>query len=132
MTPVYFQNIFNQSQSHYWSVFPKLTVKRKLPVEAALYLQRPVSEKEIKEAIFQCHPLKAPKPDGFNASFFQENWVVVGEEVTKAIQSFFNAGRLIKELNHTFITLVPKNNSASQLNDFRPISCCNVLYKFIS
>jgi len=45
---------------------------------------------------------------------------------------FFISGRLIKELNHTFLTLVPKTTSASHLTDYRLISCCNVLYKFIS
>jgi len=48
-----------------------------------------------------------------------------------AVKSFLNSGKLIEELNHTFLTVVPKNSHASHLTDFRPISCCNVLYKFI-
>jgi len=64
--------------------------------------------------------------------FFQENWCFVGEETTEAVISFFKSGRLIYELNHTFIALVPKSSEAIHLNDFRPISCCNTLYKFIA
>ena len=62
----------------------------------------------------------------------QSNWDIVGNEVTNAIKSFFSSGKLIKEINHTFLTLIPKIFNASQLTDYRPISCCNVLYKFIS
>jgi len=75
---------------------------------------------------------KSPGPDGFNDGFFHSNWNTIGDEVTKAIESFFYSGKLIKELNHTFITLVSKTTNASQLTDYRPISCCNVMYKFIS
>ena len=46
--------------------------------------------------------------------------------------SFFQSGRLIQELNHAFLTLVPKCSDATHLSDFRPISCCNTLYKFIA
>lgn len=39
---------------------------------------------------------------------------------------------LIKEVNHTFLTLVPKLHKAVELGDFRPIACCNVLYRTVS
>ena len=113
MAPKYFQNLFNQN--NYWTIFPRLVVKRKLTKEAASWMYRPVSDEEIKHAIFQCHPLKAPGPDGYNAAFFHSNWELVGEEVTQAVKSFFISGKLIRELNHTFLTLVSKGTNASQL-----------------
>nr|GEX13993.1 hypothetical protein [Tanacetum cinerariifolium] len=50
----------------------------------------------------------------------------------EAIQEFFNNGTLLKELNHTIIALIPKVADPSRINDYRPISCCNVLFKCIS
>ncbi|GJX88337.1 retrovirus-related pol polyprotein from transposon TNT 1-94 [Tanacetum coccineum] len=50
----------------------------------------------------------------------------------KAITDFFNNGQILREINHTFIALIPKVPTPSRVNDFRPISCCNVLYKCIS
>jgi hypothetical protein len=41
--------------------------------------------KEVKEALFEMYPTKAPGPDGFPAHFFQRNWDVCGEEVTSAV-----------------------------------------------
>lgn len=42
------------------------------------------------------------------------------------------AGRLLKRLNTNAITLVPKCPYSSKITDFRPISCCNLIYKCIS
>ncbi|GJW82861.1 hypothetical protein Tco_0156006 [Tanacetum coccineum] len=40
--------------------------------------------------------------------------------------------KLLKELNHTIISLIPKVTTPARINDYQPISCCNVLYKCIS
>lgn len=39
---------------------------------------------------------------------------------------------MLREMNHTFIVLIPKSEKASTVNQFRPISLCNVIYKAIS
>ncbi|GKC10914.1 putative RNA-directed DNA polymerase, eukaryota, reverse transcriptase zinc-binding domain protein, partial [Tanacetum coccineum] len=59
-------------------------------------------------------------------------WDVVGDYVTCAIRDFFSNGELLKELNHTIISLIPKVPTPVKINDYRPVSYCNVLYKCIS
>ena len=85
----------------------------------------------MKNTLFGLHPNKAPGPDGFNPYFFKRAWHIVGDDVVDAVQSFFSSGYLIKEINNTYIALVPKVPNPSSLNDYRPISCCNTSYKCI-
>ena len=106
-------------------------VKKTLTDEAATWLVRRVSYEEIRQAMFKMNLDKSPGPDGYNAAFFQRNWNLVKGDVTSPILCFCDSGKLLKQINHTFIALVPKSDNASSLSDFRPISCCNVLYKLI-
>jgi hypothetical protein len=82
--------------------------------------------------VFEMHPLKAPSPDGLPGLFFRHYWPIVGEQVVATVQSFFHDGWMLKEMNHTFITLIPKVQGACNFNQFRPISLCNVYYNIIS
>lgn len=52
-------------------------------------LCKPFTEQEIGDALFQISPLKAPRPDGFRAHFFQINWAVIKDEVICAMRNFF-------------------------------------------
>lgn len=42
-----------------------------------------------------------------------------------------NSGTILDNINHTFLTLIPKVQSPRKVIDFRPISLSNVLYKLI-
>ena len=77
-------------------------------------------------------PLKAPGLDGMPPLFYQNYWNLVGCDVTKTILSYLNTATLPHLINHTFITLIPKTKPPMSVNDFRPISLCNVLYKIFS
>ncbi|KAK4384672.1 hypothetical protein Sango_3037200 [Sesamum angolense] len=100
--------------------------------EEARTIIRPVTIDEVKTAFFDIEEDKAPGPDGFSSGFFKAAWPVVGEEVANAIRDFFKTGRLLKQLNATLLTLIPKVRNPQSVADFRPISCCNVIYKAIT
>ena len=48
------------------------------------------------------------------------------------VVEFFTNGRLLRQLNHTFIALIPKRDNPSETHHLRPISPCNTIYKTIS
>ncbi|KAL2903953.1 hypothetical protein RDABS01_002663 [Bienertia sinuspersici] len=104
----------------------------KLKEEDYNLLLQPFHREEIKEAVWDMKPLKAPGPDGFPPVFYHKHWDLVREDIWGAVNSFFTGGKLLKEVNKTFITLIPKVERPETINDFRPISLCNTVYKIIS
>ena len=48
-----------------------------------------------------------------------------------AIKKFFQKKKLLGESNETLVTLLPKVPNPNKVTEFRPIACCNVVYKCI-
>ncbi|XP_074314393.1 uncharacterized protein LOC141649604 [Silene latifolia] len=91
-----------------------------------------VTTQEIREALFFIPANKAPGPDGFSSQFFKDSFEVVGKDLIEAVQEFFCSGKMVKQINSTTLTLIPKKARPGTVADFRPIACCNVIYKIIS
>ncbi|GJT71612.1 hypothetical protein Tco_1030898 [Tanacetum coccineum] len=62
---------------------------RKLSQIPARIMIRDVNDDEIRTAMFSIGNDKAPGPDGFTFVFFKKAWDVVGNDVCKAVQFFF-------------------------------------------
>nr|GEY36084.1 RNA-directed DNA polymerase, eukaryota, reverse transcriptase zinc-binding domain protein [Tanacetum cinerariifolium] len=109
----------------------KLFTTKLSPSEAS-QMVRPVNDSEIKKAMFSIADSKASGPDGFSAKIFKSTWHIVGPDVCSVVKEFFYSGKLLGELNATIISLIPKITTHLLVTDFRPIACCNVVYKCIS
>lgn len=48
------------------------------------------------------------------------------------IRAFLHHRFLLRQLTGMYITLIPQKENPTKVNDLRPISLCNVAYKFIS
>lgn len=97
-----------------------------------MMLIQDVTEEDIKQVLFKMACRKSPGPDGYTMEFYKASWPVIGKEVVIAVRSFFEKGFLPKGVNSTILALIPKKEEAIYMRDYRPISCCNVLYKIIS
>ena len=107
-------------------------VQQKITNDMKEILTMEYSVDEIKAALFQMGPTKAPGPDGMNALFYQKFWNIVGDDVVVAVLDFLNSGNMDPAVNYTHIILIPKIKSPEKMSDYRPISLCNVIYKIIS
>jgi len=112
--------------------FPHLGLPKLITNQDNDMLTAPPTAAEIKTAVFDINPNKTPGPDGFGAGFFQKYWQLVSDEFVHFIKDFFSHGKLLKEINHTFITLIPKNAQLQLTSHFRPISLCSTIYKTIA
>ncbi|XP_021994822.1 uncharacterized protein LOC110891434 [Helianthus annuus] len=129
---VNFYETFLGSEGDTSSVLSPEMFHNRLSRNVADFMVRSITVEEVKSAIFAIGNDKAPGPDGYTAAFFKSSWDIVGTDVTNAVMDFFNAGRLLQEINHTLIVLLPKMTTPATVKDFRPIACCNVIYKCIS
>jgi len=109
------------------AIFPTTISEDSKAVAAA-----PITNDDIKTALFSIADNKAPGPDGYNALFFKKSWDIIKDDFTAAIRYFFSHNKLTRCVNATRVALVPKQEHPTCLNDFRPISCCNVIYKCIA
>ena len=100
--------------------------------EIRVTLANPFTSEKVGVAIREMAPLKAPGPDGMPPQFFQTYFTDVGMDITQAVLSCLNSRSILKSINHTFITLIPKVNNLENVSNFKPISLCNVIYKIVS
>ena len=127
----YFSELFSTSSN----CQPELaldTIQSLVTEDMNILLNAEFTEKEVKVALNQMAPLKSPGPDGMPPLFSQHYWDLVGKNITTYVLSFLNSTSLPENLNHTFITLIPKVKNLELVSEFCPISLCNVLYKIFS
>ncbi|XP_030478293.1 uncharacterized protein LOC115695363 [Cannabis sativa] len=79
---------------------------------------------EVNKVFFDILGLKAPEPDGYGSYFLEDNWKLVGDDISLAILSFLHFGQMLKEINNMVLTLVPKCKCPNIVGECRPIVCC--------
>lgn len=83
-------------------------------------------------ALKGCNNLKAPGLDGFNFSFVKKGWEFMKELVHQFFSEFHANGKLMKGINSTFVSLIPKVDCPTTFKEFKPISIVGCIYKILS
>lgn len=127
----YFSNKFAKKSSTY-STFPVVLQGFSLEPGKASSLEADFLEEEVKAAVWDCGLDKSPGPDGFNFSFFREFWSVIKGDIMAMFREFQDNGKLVRGLNSSFITLIPKCANPLSMDEFRPISLIGGVYKILA
>jgi hypothetical protein len=86
----------------------------------------------MDDVIKEMHVDRAPGPDGFNGLFVKKCCSIIKHDFYQLAADFHNETIQLKNINGSYITLVPKKQSPVLVNDFRPISLTNVCVKFLT
>ena len=69
---------------------------------------------------------------GFIIYFLHSFWFIVKFDVLEVVEESRLCRGVLSTLSSSFINLVPKEEGARCLENFHPISLCNVIYKIIT
>lgn len=89
----------------------------------------PVTTDEVFGGLNSIGDTKDPGSDGFIGRFYKCSGNIMGRDIVAAIQEYFFSRKLLKIVNTTLITLIPKSSTGKTTIH---LACCNVLYKIIS
>ncbi|KAE8679736.1 Cytochrome P450 81E8 [Hibiscus syriacus] len=103
-----------------------------LLLDVAIVLVKEIFTDEIKVVVFGQGNDKAPGSDGYTSCFFKKARSVVSDDFVAAVRHFFIDSSLLPAFNAIAVALVPKISNPSMVKDFRPISCCSIVYKIIT
>ena len=127
----YFKELFSTSYPSGIEEVANL-IPRSVTPEMNEYLTKEFQREEVIQAVHSMHPTKAPSLDDMSAIFYQKYWDVIGNDIINIVLNVLNSNASVAPLNQTNIALIPKTNSPTKMNEFQPISLCNVSYKIIS
>jgi hypothetical protein len=74
---------------------------------------------------------KASGPDDFSGMFIKKCRHIIRDDIYELCMNFFNGVVDLQAINNSFITLVPKVNNPTMINEFMPISLINCIVKII-
>lgn len=94
-------------------------------------LVAPVSDQEIKQAVFNIKGGRGPDADGLNGRFYQHFGHIVGPALCSEIKYFFRTSVCPSEWNFIYASF-PKVVNPTRMTEIRSISLCSVHYKIIS
>lgn len=106
-------------------------VERSISYDMNLMLTAKYTKEEVYATFKDMGPTKVSGVDGFSALFFQRCWHIVGGDIVSYSLGILNEGKEIDSTNITNAVLIPKVSHLTNIENFRPISLCNVLYKVV-
>jgi hypothetical protein len=96
------------------------------------HMNKPIMKEEIDQALQEMPNGKSLGPNGFTVKFFKAYWEIIKHDVYRGVEDSRRLASILKVINATMITLIPKENEAKTPDRYRPIALCNVVYKIIS
>lgn len=96
-------------------------------------LDSPITENEVWDVVKNLPPDKAPSPDGFTGRFYKSCWGSIKDDVMAAIGAVHSGdSRALQALDSALLVLIPKQEEAINIGDYRPISLIHSFAKLVT
>ena len=95
-------------------------------------LLKPLTPDEVTTTMKQLLAGKAPGVDSVPGEFYQELWEDIEFDVFNFVSETIQEAAIHEELNISKIALLPKSEDRQKIQNFRPISLLNTLYKVVA
>ncbi|RVX13643.1 Transposon TX1 uncharacterized 149 kDa protein [Vitis vinifera] len=91
-------------------------------------------DQEIQRRVVRAYQDLLSDPGGWHLSMSSMEFDRIGSEEAARLEEMFSMeeGKFVRNLNSTFLVLVPKKGGADDLRDYRPISLVGGLYKLLA
>ena len=107
-------------------------VRQTVTDEQNIELLKPLTVEEVAEAVKQLPKGKAPGIDAIPAEFYQELWEDIEFDIFNFASEAIHQAHISDDLNISKIALLPKTEDRARIQNFRPISLLNTLYKVLA
>ena len=87
----YFRDLFSTSSPTELDASLRFISEKVSHTDNMILLEKP-SEHEIRKALFEINPDKAPGPDGMTSKLFQKFWREMRQDIIRLMQDFFATG----------------------------------------
>ena len=107
-------------------------LQRTVTAEHNSELLKPITPEEVSEAVKQLPTGKAPGVDTIPAEFYQEVWDDIEFDIYNFVSETIDKAYISADLNISKIALLPKSDDRTRIQNYRPISLLNTLYKVVA
>jgi hypothetical protein len=95
-------------------------------------LMERVTDTKIFDTLSAFQKSKSPGLDGMPVEFYLSFYDFLKEDIPKVVLESQESGWIFGPLNKTFLALIRSRPCLPPSLIYRPISCCNLIYKLIS
>jgi hypothetical protein len=130
----HFSNIFKEPLRENMVEIIKLStyIPRFVNIEQNGILMEEVRKEESKAILCSLQKDKIQGPYGWPMELYFGFYELIEEDLLRVVEKSKVSGRVLVDLNTTFMELIPKKDDSKTLEAFKPISLCNSIYKSIS
>ena len=104
-----------------------------LSLEQSAELEAELTLDELKGSLFSMKTSTSPGPDGFTVPFYITFWTELADLIHLALKESYDRDFIPEEMRRSITVLIPKKNKDVRLvQNLRPISLLNVLFKILT